>query len=120
MCAVCVCVLCVCVCVCVCVCSLLEKDENVLHMFCIVSRRDGQKVSHLLFSWFLSLTLIVRDKTTRQCPQTTTFEDRGELKQNQTKVPLPTSLLPYCWARPVYHDLSVFSCTSIYDRGCRD
>jgi len=43
-----------------------------------------------------NVSLIVRDKVTRQCPQTTTFEEKGELKQIQTVVPLLTSLMPYC------------------------
>jgi len=43
-----------------------------------------------------NVSLIVRDKVTRQCPQTTTFEEKGQLKQIQTKVPLFTSLMPYC------------------------
>jgi len=30
-----------------------------------------------------------------QCPQTTTFEEKGEPKQIQTEVPLLTSLTPY-------------------------
>ena len=34
------------------------------------------------------------DKVTRQCPQTTTFEVKGEPKQIRTEVPLLTSLLP--------------------------
>ena len=40
-------------------------------------------------------SLIVRDKVTRQCPQTTTFEGKGEPKQIGTEVPLLTSLTPY-------------------------
>jgi len=44
--------------------------------------------------------LIVRDKVTRQCPQTTTFEVKGEPKQVQTEVPLITSLTPYRQAKP--------------------
>ena len=40
--------------------------------------------------------ITVRDKVTRQCPQTTIFEEKGELKRIQTKVPLLTSLTPYC------------------------
>ena len=36
--------------------------------------------------------MIVRDKITRQCPQTTTFEEKGEPKQIRTEVPLLTSL----------------------------
>ena len=42
-----------------------------------------------------SVSLIVRDKVTRQCPQTTTFEEKGELKRIRTEVPLLTSLTPY-------------------------
>ena len=37
----------------------------------------------------------VRDKVTRQCPQTTTFEERGEPKRIRTEVPLLTSITPY-------------------------
>ena len=42
-----------------------------------------------------NVSLIVRDKVTRQCPQITTFEEKGEPKQIRTEVPLLTSLTPY-------------------------
>ena len=42
-----------------------------------------------------NVSLTVKDKVTRQCPQTTTFEDKGEPKQIRTEVPLLTSLTPY-------------------------
>ena len=42
-----------------------------------------------------NVSLIVRDKVTRQCPQTTTFEVKGEPNQIRTEVPLLTSLPPY-------------------------
>ena len=42
-----------------------------------------------------NVSLIVRDKVTRQCPQTTVFEEKGEPKQIRTQVPLLTSLTPY-------------------------
>ena len=38
---------------------------------------------------------IVSDKVTRQCPQTTTFEEKGEPKRIRTEVPLLSSLMPY-------------------------
>ena len=38
---------------------------------------------------------IVRDKDTRQCPQNTTFEEKGKPKRIRTEVPLLTSLTPY-------------------------
>ena len=49
----------------------------------------GSDDSHFNFS------LIVRDKVTRQCPQTTTFEEKGEPNQYRTEVPLLISLTPY-------------------------
>ena len=42
-----------------------------------------------------NVSLIMRDNVTRQCPQTTTFEERGEPKRNRTEVLLLTSLTPY-------------------------
>ena len=42
-----------------------------------------------------NVSLIVRDKVIRQCPQTTTFEEKGEPKRIRTEVPLLTSLTPY-------------------------
>ena len=49
-----------------------------------------------------NVSLIVRDKVTRQCPQTTTSEEKGEPKRNRTAVPLLTSLTPYPWAKPAH------------------
>jgi len=42
-----------------------------------------------------NVSITVRDKVTRQCPQTTTGEERGEPKRNRTEVLLLTSLTPY-------------------------
>ena len=42
-----------------------------------------------------NVSLVVSDKVTRQCPQTITFEEKGEPKQIRTKVFLLTSLSPY-------------------------
>ena len=54
---------------------------------CIKMGSDG---SHF------NVSLIVRDKVTRQCPQTTTFEEKREPKRIQTENPLLSSLTPYC------------------------
>ena len=54
--------------------------------FCI---KMGSDESHF------NVSLIVRDKVTRQCPQTTTCEEKGEPKQIRTEVHLLTSLTPY-------------------------
>ena len=42
-----------------------------------------------------NVSLIVRDKVARQCPQTTIFEEKGGPKWNQTEVLMLTSLMPY-------------------------
>ena len=42
-----------------------------------------------------NVSLIVMDKVTRQCPQTTTFEEKGEPKRIRTEVPLLTNPTPY-------------------------
>ena len=40
-----------------------------------------------------NVSLIVRDKVTRQCPQTATIsEEKGELNRNRAEAPLLTSL----------------------------
>ena len=54
--------------------------------FCV---KMGSDESHF------NVSLIVRDKVTRQCPQTTIFEEKGEPKRIRTEVPLLTSLMPY-------------------------
>ena len=41
-----------------------------------------------------NVSLIVRDKVTRQCPQTT-ISEKGGPKRIRTEVPLLTSLMPY-------------------------
>ena len=44
---------------------------------------------------YFNVSLIVRDKVTRQCPETTMFEKKGEPKRIRTEVSLLTSLTPY-------------------------
>ena len=58
-----------------------HQDDSCIQM--------GSDESHF------NVSLTVRDKVTRQCPQTTTFEDKGQPKQVRTEVPLLTSLTPY-------------------------
>ena len=52
-----------------------------------------------------NVSLIVRDKVTRQCPQITTFEEKGEPKRNRTEILLLTSLTPYHCAKPTHSDV---------------
>ena len=49
-----------------------------------------------------NVSLIVRDKVTRQCPQGTTSEVKGEPKRIRTEVLLLTNLMPYRWAKPAH------------------
>ena len=51
--------------------------------------KEGSDENHF------NVSFIVRDKVTRQCPQTTTFEEKGEPKRIRTEVPLLTSLTTY-------------------------
>ena len=55
--------------------SLLGHHQND---FCI---KVGSDESHF------NVSKIVRDKVTRQCPQTTTFEEKGEPKRIRTEAP---------------------------------
>ena len=55
-------------------------------MICI---KMGSDESHF------NVSLIVRDKVTRQCPQTTTCEEKAEPKRYRTDVLPLTSLPPY-------------------------
>ncbi len=41
-----------------------------------------------------NISLIVKGKVTRQCPQTTPFEEKREPKRIRTEAPLLTSLKP--------------------------
>ena len=69
-----------------------EGDYNLsLHChhqndFCI---KVGSEESHF------NVSFIVKDKVTRQDPQTTTFEEKGEPKRRRTELPPLTSLTPY-------------------------
>ena len=44
---------------------------------------------------YFNVSLIVRDRVTRQCPETTTFLENGEPRQKQAKDLLLTSLINY-------------------------
>ena len=69
------------------------RDIVYLSLHCHQQNDSGIKMgsdeSHFNFS------LIVRDKVTRQYPETTIFEEKGELKRIRTEIPLLTSLTLY-------------------------
>ena len=74
--------------------SLQRHHQND---FCI---KMGSDESHF------NVSLIVRVKVTRQCPQTTTFKQKGEPKRSRTEVPLLTSLTPNRQAKPAHTRLT--------------
>ena len=75
-----------------------------------------------------NVSLIVRDKVTRQCPQTTIFEEKGEPKRYRTEFIPFTSLPPYSQAKPALFLLwmmdevllSVLRCQLTYQGQIRD
>ena len=56
-----------------------------------------------------NVSLIVRDKVTRQCPETTTFEEKGDPKQIGTEVLLLTSVTPDRSAKPAHGRINTAS-----------
>ena len=67
---------------------------NFAYRYAVITRmisalRWGIGESHF------NVSLIVRDKVTGQCPQTTIFEETGELNRIRTEVPLLTGLTSY-------------------------
>ena len=64
--------------------SLHSHHQNDLH-----HQKMGSDESHF------NVSLIVRDKVRRQCPQTTIFEEKGEPKRYRTEFVSLTSLPPY-------------------------
>ena len=53
-----------------------------------------------------NVSLIVRDKVTRPCPQTTSFKEKGEPKRYRTEVLPLTSLQPvFKWANVSFANL---------------
>ena len=65
----------------------------VYYLYTVTTRMTSIKVGS--DGSYFNVSLIVRDKVTRQCPPATTFEVKGQPKQIRTEVPLLTSLPPY-------------------------
>ena len=71
----------------------MEGESKYLSLHCHHQNDNcikmGSDESHF------DVSLIVRNKVRRQCPQITIFEEKGEPKRMRTEVPLLTSLTPY-------------------------
>ena len=71
----------------------MERENICLSLYCHHQNYSCIKMGSDESSF--NVSLIVRDKVTRQCPQITTFKEKGEPKQIRTEVPLLTSRTPY-------------------------
>ena len=72
-----------------------KKEIIYLSLHC--HRQDDSCIKSGSDESHFNVSLIVRDKVTRQCPgaQTTTIEEKGEPKPIRTEVFLLRSLTPY-------------------------
>ena len=61
---------------------------------------------------YFHVLLTVRDKATRQCPQTTTFEEKGEPKRIRIEVLQLTILTPYRSAKPAHENPAPSPCNN--------
>ena len=70
-----------------------EGEYNYTYRYTVATKMTciemGSDESHF------NVSIIVRDKVTRQCPQTTSSEEKGEPKRYRTEVLPLTSLTPY-------------------------
>ena len=74
--------------------------REIIYLSLHCHHQNGSRVKMGSDESQFNVSLTVRDKVTRQCPETTIFEEKGEPKQViRTEVPLLTSLTPYCWAK---------------------
>ena len=71
-----------------------EGDYNYTYRYTVTTRMTPALRSAAMRA-ILMFQITVRDKVTRQRPQTTTFEESEKPKRNRTEVLLLTSLTPY-------------------------
>ena len=76
-----------------------EEGERLLYLSLHCHHQNDSCIKMGSYESHFNVSLIVRNKVTRQCPQTTTFEEKREPKRNPTEVPLLSSLKPVLnWA----------------------
>ena len=61
------------------------KREFILYLSLHCHHRNDSCIKTGSDESHFNVSLIVRDKVTKQCPQTTTFEEKGESKRNRTE-----------------------------------
>ena len=64
----------------------MERKEYIYTYRYTVTTRDDSCISMGSDESHFNISFLVRDEVTRQCPQTTTFEQKGEPKRIRTKV----------------------------------
>ena len=73
----------------------MEVGEEIIYLLLCCHHQNDSCIKMGSDKRHFNVSLIARDKVTRQCPQTTVSEEKGELKWIWTKVLLLTSLTPY-------------------------
>ena len=71
------------------------REKEIIYLSLHCHHQNGSCIKMGSDESRFNVSLIVRDKVTRQCPQATTSEEKGEPKRIRTEVPLLTSLTPY-------------------------
>ena len=66
----------------------VEGERDIIYLSLRCHHQNNSCIKMDSDESHFTVSLIVRDKITRQCPQTTTFEVKGELKRIRTEVPL--------------------------------
>ena len=72
-----------------------EGMREIIYLSLHCHHQDDSSIKRGSNESHFNVLLIVRDKATRQCPQTTASEEKGEPKRNRAEVLLRTSLTPY-------------------------
>ena len=72
-----------------------EEGDYYTYCYTVTTRMTSALRWAAMRPSHFNVSLIVRDKATRQCPHTTTFEEKGQPKQIRTEVLLLTNLTPY-------------------------
>ena len=64
------------------------EEGEIIYLSLHCHHQNGFCIKMVSDASHFNASLTVRDKVTRQCPQTTTFEEKGEPKLIRTEVPL--------------------------------
>ena len=68
------------------------REREIIYLSLNCHRQNDSCIKMGSDESHFNVSLIVRDEVTRQCSQTTTFEEKGEPKQIRTEVLLLTAL----------------------------